>query len=289
MAEKNEKEVQETKAPQTEDSQKSATTQKTSKRERHEFILTVNGFIVCQRYFHIENFKRNSYNSVELVEAVDECVAMIHDDLKKKSLNYLTMSAPQVFDNLDEANNWIANPLNRRSLKVPAYALTRDDEKVYTWDGEKFNEYDKYFNKADYLTPKGDEPEKPWELKFAFLDYGREVVSKVWDGNVYPRFVRINIDLSNSKNRYEGEGMPYDSFMMKNMNEGMTEIISSIVDKLTEVCSYEENDDYTTTAEYGERTYNLNIRAINDKYIRKAEAKCRKKTEAYFRSIGVTV
>ena len=52
------------------------------KKEQFEFILTINGNIICQRYFRINGFKREAYRSVELVEAIDKCVDLINADLK---------------------------------------------------------------------------------------------------------------------------------------------------------------------------------------------------------------
>ena len=51
-----------------------------SKREQFEFILTINGNIICQRYFRINGFKREAYSSLDLIETIDHCVYLIDQD-----------------------------------------------------------------------------------------------------------------------------------------------------------------------------------------------------------------
>ena len=54
-------------------------------KERFEFLLYINGKIVCQRYFNIPNFNENSLKSLELKELAEDCVWLIEDDLKEKT------------------------------------------------------------------------------------------------------------------------------------------------------------------------------------------------------------
>ena len=54
-------------------------------KERFEFLLYINGKIVCQRYFNIPNFNENSLKSLELKELAEDCIWLIEDDLKEKS------------------------------------------------------------------------------------------------------------------------------------------------------------------------------------------------------------
>ena len=58
--------------------------QSAAKKERFEFVLTINGNIVCQRYFRINGFENDSLRSMELVEGIDKCVPLIDRDLKAK-------------------------------------------------------------------------------------------------------------------------------------------------------------------------------------------------------------
>jgi hypothetical protein len=55
----------------------------------YEFILYINNNIVCQRYFNIKGFNRNSINSVEIREIIDSCCNIVKKDLKTKTFEYL--------------------------------------------------------------------------------------------------------------------------------------------------------------------------------------------------------
>ena len=251
------------------------------KKERFEFVFTVNGNIICQRYFRINGFKNKSLGSEELTDSFNHCVRLIQDDLTKKSKIFLWYTAPQVFDNkeqmLDSKWKFVANR--------PTYIVLRDSDDTYIWNGKDIELYDGYFNKSEYVG--GITNDVPCVLKLAFLDNGREVISRCWDGNVYPRFVRTNIDLSNSKNKYESgpNFAPFESALIKIMIEGQSDLIPQIVKELCVCCSYEDDRDYTTSVTYGDREYNLNVKGDWYKYVSMMEQKLRKKTEKYNRTL----
>jgi hypothetical protein len=146
---------------------------------------------------------------------------------------YNCYTAPQIFNNVEEFQNWIPN----HHLKVPEYVLFRDTKQVYVWDGEKLKLYDKRFNVSDYITT--DEEVVPNDIKFSFLDDGNIIYSKTWDGNVYPRFIRNNIDLSNSKNRYDSNAKPYESYLIKLLTKDRGDLIPMIINEICDVCSSE--------------------------------------------------
>ena len=251
------------------------------KKERFEFVFTVNGNIICQRYFRINGFKGRSLGSQELTDTFNHCVRLIQNDLTKKSNAFLWFTAPQVFDNKEEMMNhkWLFK------LNEPTYIVLRDSDETYLWNGHDIDLYNGYFNKSDYVG--GVTTDAPCVLKLTFLDNGREVISRSWDGNIYPRFVRTNIDLSNSKNKYESgpNFAPFESALIKIMTEGQPDLIPQIVKELCICCSYEDDRDYTTTAQYGDREYSLNMRDDWNKYVSSMEQKLRKKTEKYMKTL----
>ena len=57
--------------------------------QRFEFLLHINGKIICQRYFHIKGFNEKSVNSFELHNMAFECVETIKRDMKNKTREYL--------------------------------------------------------------------------------------------------------------------------------------------------------------------------------------------------------
>lgn len=233
--------------------------------ERFEFILTVNDFIICQRYFKINNFQEVSLASINLAEAVNDCYRMINEDLKAKSNIYNELTAPQVFKNSEEMNSWLCK--HSGSLDVPSYILLREADgegnDVFVWNGEKCVPYTKPFNKNAYI---GGGNEAPSILKFAFCVDGREIRSFSWDGNIYPGFVRSNIDLSNSKNKYvlPDSFSPYEAFIINKFNESQRDLIPQIIRRISWACSAEKIN-YYTKLRYGNKRYDLNT---NGQYVK---------------------
>ena len=57
--------------------------------KKFEFVLYINGNIICQRYFSVKNYNRDVRYSMDLKECIDDCVQIIQTDLKDKSKDYL--------------------------------------------------------------------------------------------------------------------------------------------------------------------------------------------------------
>jgi len=57
--------------------------------KKFEFILRINGNIICQRYFSVRNFNPKSPNSYDMLECVEQCTYMIQEQLKDKAVDYL--------------------------------------------------------------------------------------------------------------------------------------------------------------------------------------------------------
>lgn len=252
------------------------------KKERFEFVFTVNGNIICQRYFRINGFKNKSLGSKELTDSFNYCVGLIQRDLEKKSNAFLWHTSPQIFENKEEM---LSHNYKEFFGDNTTYIILRDSDDVYFWNGSDIEPYNGYFNKSEYVG--GNQSDTPCVLKLSFLDNGREVISRVWDGNVYPRFVRTNIDLSNSKNKYDNPAnfAPFEAALIKIMIEGQQDLIPQIVKELCVCCSYEDECDYTTSVQYGDVDYSTNMRDSYYKYVSSIEQKLRKKTEKYMRTL----
>ena len=273
---------------------------KTTSRELYDFafVLSSNGHIVCQRYFQMDDFRAKSLKSLELIYCIDECVEIIRKNLKEKTNIYNWYTAPQVYENKEEMEEMIAKghltpntncPYHNIYRPVPCYIVLRDSEDIYVFDGHKAVLNPKNINRYDYVKVKDDEP-MPSVLKFAFLVKGKEVASKIFDGTVYPRFVRSNIDLSNSKNRYREEGVfaPFESTLVDIYNSCMEDLIPKIISTICSCCSNYNNEgdepEYTTIVNYGNKTYNLDIKSTYYRNLRQLEQKLKKKTDIYFES-----
>ncbi len=57
--------------------------------KKFEFVLYINGNIICQRYFSVKNYNKEVKYSMDLKWCIDECVQTIQTDLKEKSTDYL--------------------------------------------------------------------------------------------------------------------------------------------------------------------------------------------------------
>ena len=254
--------------------------------ERFEFVLTVNGYIVCQRYFRIGGFKERSLGSVQLTDAVEHCVDLINKDLAEKTNIYNWYMAPQVFQNREEMNAWVEKSHNGSTFDIPnpCFFLVKDSGEVFNWDGNDALPYNGQIDFADYLN---DSSNTPCILKFAFLDNKKEIRSISWDIlKTCPRFVRNNIDLSNSKNKYKAEGVfaPIEEFLIDRYITSMSSIIPKILGTLSSACSSDDASEYATYVSYGSKKYDLDIAGAQAKYIKRVAAEYRTRTAEYFRN-----
>jgi len=245
------------------------------RKERFSFELRINDNIVCQRYFRINGFKKSSLASKELTDTLVYCAQLIKDDLKDKTAQFNWCTAPQIFEDETQMREFEKNP--RWKLEVPSFIILEKSEQNYVWDGKKAEAYDKFINRCDYL---GDTEVTPCTLKLVFLDGGVEICSTCWDGNVYPRFIRTNIDLSNSKNKYKNPDVfaPFEASVVDMLNDKRKDLIPIIVKEFCLCCSYEDEGDYHVDG------YGYDFRVVDkwNSYISSLERKYRKKTEQYF-------
>ena len=236
----------------------------------YSFELRINDNIVCQRYFKINGFREASLYSNELTDTLRYCAKRIQNDLASKSRLFIEYTAPQIFKDEAQLNEWLwwnarknlplseiakelgadENGLESRynwDIQPRSYVILEDEDKTYFWDGDKMELYTKYFNRNDYLPATlSSNYETPCVLKLAFLVNDVEICSTEWDGNVYPRFIRTNIDLSNSKNKYKtGDNFsPFEAAMVDIMNEKHDDLIPVIVREFCLTCS--DDEEYTT-------------------------------------------
>lgn len=188
-----------------------------SYRERFQFILRVNDNIICQRYFRINRFNSESLSSEELLDTLRGIVRSIKADLESKSRTYL----------------W----------------LTQDCKTKLTGFADKDG---RIVNEPTYLTvpPRewsDTEFVKPWDVtfKFTFLVDDNSVFTEIWDGSVYPKYVRNSVDITNSSSEYP---------MVRMMNAGKDDLVVDIIKRICNVCSNQDGEkpvQYTKSDKYG--------------------------------------
>lgn len=147
--------------------------------------------------------------------------------------------------------------------------------------------YDPAYTDDEYSMER--EPEWSVTFKFAFLVDDREVISKIFDGSIYPRFVRDNVDIVNKKTnfeRFEGYKKPYEINLLKKLVADKVDLSYVIINLICDVCSsvFSSEYHYTHTMDYGDVMYNLDTDDIWRKTIAKVDKSCRDKTYQYEQS-----
>ena len=228
-------------------------------KERFEFKLTVGDIIICQRYFRINNFNETSLKSYNLVDAISRCVDVIDRDLKSKTLDYLEIFSPQYFNNHEEMEKFFADENNCKRLRTGHGIIVKDDPVNYAWNEGKVMPLSFKFDNGELANPITDEDRVTY--KFAFLVDGKEVCAKIWEGN-YPKYVRNSIDLSNKKGRQDGEDisrLSFEQYLDYCMVKGRKDLVWGLINDICVTCSYDNDEDYVTSAMYGDTYYDNNI------------------------------
>lgn len=186
----------------------------------------------------------NKRRNVSLSDIAEE-LANAGDDTLKQSLIRL----------IENGNAHEADKTLRKytfTIEPCSYVILENEEKTFFWNGNEMEVYNKYFDRNEYLpSTLQTNQETPCVLKLAFLVNDNEICSTVWDGNIYPRFIRTNIDLSNSKNKYKtgDKFSPFEAAMVDIMNEQHSDLIPVIVKEFCLTCS--DDDGFTTILTYG--------------------------------------
>lgn len=111
--------------------------------------------------------------------------------------------------------NYIENSMNTEEFKSTVDDIVRlvdndlkSKSRVYTWH---------FYNPMpeQHSSEFSDPLLKPWECTFKLVisDNHRDVISKIWDGYAYPKFVRDKVDLTNKNVRIvtrDGNVQTYD-------------------------------------------------------------------------------
>lgn len=279
------------------------------RKERFEFKLTVNDNIICQRYFKINSFNENSLKSIELKDTIDFCVGLIDNDLKSKSRVYTWHTAPLVFNSKTEMDSWLCNPNHTDRIRFGESLYLRDSTIEYWWDGEKAVKSEMVLNDGEFSSPID---ETPVVFKFVFLDSGKEIYTKVWDGNFYPKFIRNGVDLSNKKGKFDGDDVTklnFESSLLHYMVNDKTDLVSVIIKEICDICTVNSKKWYTTSEVYEtttdkrsdfdengnekityikkgpKMTYDFSIENSWNRYVNKMANIYKSKTEEYFKNL----
>lgn len=231
-------------------------------KERFEFELTVEGNLICQRYFKIANFNPASLRSYELTDAVRRCAAMIDNDFKDKTHVYLDHYAPQIFSTEEEMEKYLSNPVNQERLHLGQGIVVRENtESDYTLakDGTGKILNHKFDDGEMSIAPL---EENRVTCRLTFKVDERECCTVEWDG-YYPKFVRSKIDITNHKEVFDEEvsSMSFKRYLLYSIFRDRPDLVYGIIKTICRACSY-DTEDYTTDTDYIMEDWNETSRAI---------------------------
>lgn len=224
-------------------------------KERFQFILSSNGNIICQRYFRINGYNNDSLGTVDLYQALEECVDMIKEDLNYKSFVYQTL----INDEPIKLTGFVNEPASFSDLCNIASSMVEGE--ITLSDGTTIEkEYMYYSSKADDIY--GDSEElNPWDVtfKFEFRVDDRPVFERIWDGTVYPKHIRNSVDLSNTGSNNDPKSVFVNSIdgVLSYTKLGRPNLVYLIIRKIISVMSggFDKQDRYTNTITIGDKEY----------------------------------
>lgn len=222
--------------------------------------------------------------------------------------------------------NFIENSMNTLEFKYKVDEIVgmidndlKSKSRVYTW---------RFFNPNDVdETDEFHSPLiEPWACTFKLVisDNKRDVISRIWDGYAYPKYIRDKVDLSNKNVKIttkdgrtyvydkeaffkENEGrLSFEHEMLKGMIMDKGDVLLQITKKICEACSPSKDDmkgffdprenskylqNYTITDYYGtdkdgrERKYSYSLHQANKKVEKDWERRLAEKTKKYFKNL----
>lgn len=224
-------------------------------KSKFQFLIWVNDNVICQRYFKINGFNEDSVYTMEFTDCMDDIVKSIQEDLESKSRILM----------------WYIN--SKKPLKLAGFAT---DKEIEQYGGKSFlsllTDVDK---RGDIETPDGRlfhkeylditeteqndywEDERPSEgeyvFKFSFLIDDKTVFEKIWDGNVYPKFVRNGVDLTNAYSSYnkDDSNMNFGNALVRHMQSGKMNLISDFIRRICDTLSNTFTEKYSYTKNMG--------------------------------------
>lgn len=258
-------------------------------KSKFQFLIWINDNVICQRYFKINGFNEDSIHTAEFEECMDGIVKSIQRDLESKSRIYLWYTASKEplkltgFLSNEEAErygedfvNIMSDPKIRGDVEAP--------------DGKIFHKTYLDYDENRYVDFGEDVRPNDWEytFKFSFLIDDVPTYEKIWDGNVYPKFVRNGVDLTNGYATYNRDtsSMNFNASILRYMQEGKINLISDFIRRICNTLSNTYTDKYEYTKDmdkYGDKEYSYNT--PYDSYKQSWKKKVQKKTQEYYANL----
>lgn len=225
-------------------------------KSKFQFLIWVNDNVICQRYFKINGFNEESVYTEEFSNCMNGIVESIQKDLESKSrifMWYTNLKEPMKMQGF--IRNEDVEKYGREFLSILTDSSIRG--KIEAPDGKIYTK--EYINYNENVTNDYGELERPNDgefiFKFSFLIDDKAVFEKIWDGNVYPKFVRNGVDLTNNYAQYDNKdtsSLSFSAAIIRYMQNGKTNLISDFIRRICETLSnsFTEKYSYTKQMEY---------------------------------------
>lgn len=255
--------------------------------ERFQFILQINENIICQRYFRIHGVTNAALESEEFKSVMDEVVGMIQQDLVSKSRIYdwYTSNLPI------KLTGFVKDGTGLSDLDYKSVIMGDKDTVCEFENGETLEKT--FMSYPEGMTDSYQDLNRPADgefvFKFSFLDNNHVKYERIWDGNVYHKFVRNGVDLSNSDYLYRDKdplSLYFNIAIIRYMTIDKTDLNYHIIKRICNVLSNSGEDgeyEYTNVGQYGNKKYEYSTR--NTAAIRSWEKAVKKKTDEYFSTL----
>ena len=235
-------------------------------KSKFQFLIWVNDNVICQRYFKINGFNEESVYTEEFSNCMNGIVESIQKDLESKSrifMWYTNLKEPMKMQGF--IRNEDVEKYGREFLSILTDSSIRG--KIEAPDGKIYNK--EYINYNENVTNDYGELERPNDgefiFKFSFLIDDKTVFEKIWDGNVYPKFVRNGVDLTNNYAQYNNKdtsSLSFSAAIIRYMQNGKTNLISDFIRRICETLSNSFREKYSYTKQM---KYNNNEVIDNDR------------------------
>jgi hypothetical protein len=213
---------------------------------------------------------------------MDNVVTMIKEDLISKSRIFMWYTRDEPIKMKGFANNY-----DELDYSDVVYLTSPDYKDSVKLSNGEIIEKD-YFNYAEGTEDSYADTEdlKPWDVTFKFqmLIDEQPVYERIWDGTVYPKYVRNGVDLTNSDVLYkdkEPSSLHFSCAIIRHMTIDKIDLVYHIIKQICEVMSYkfEDSNKYTKRMKYGDKNYVLST--YNKDWVDAARQYCAEKTKAY--------
>jgi len=124
--------------------------------KKFEFLLLINGNIICQRYFNVKDFNQQALRSYDLKDCVDRCINLITGEGQSD---------------------------------IPSESTLKGKTWEYLWSG-----YNPYLD--EYPAPESKNNYEDEDIfTFQIRVNGKTTIERQFSGNDYPPKVRYDVDI----------------------------------------------------------------------------------------------